>query len=480
MCGIFGIINNRPKHFDYQTFCTLGVVNDERGGDSCGIFIDGDVEYGVDKLKFFSDFMKTSDLLENTKTSKIAIGHCRKASVGAIGAGTAQPVVIYEDNKPVFVVIHNGTIYNYEALAKRYIPEENIVGLTDSQVMTRIFYKKGYDVLGEYNGGSAFVIVDYRKEEPEVFMFKGESLYNNVLMEERPLYLIMNKDNVVFSSIGKYLLCKKTKSQLYTLMPNKLIKIDENSQLQVIKEYDRTEKHQNRVYYPAYYGYDDDYDYYYGVGKYKSKYYDKAEKKKDHIIQLPAKIQKNSNNNNRLILRFIKSNNDGTYMIDGVLAQGFYYIDNNGKICTSDEVKKINNNLYRMFFFWQGVMLYNKECYKFLKKMAKVYNLTEGELIEDYPLLVHYLSPDPFKDDQTFNDGAMYDTKELDSFELFTNQQWQYFMSNDCFWLDEEGLISANWSSDYIGKKATFDDYCKMCDSANIDFSLLIDNYKIY
>ena len=36
MCGIWGIVNTRPRKFDYTTFCTLGIANDTRGGDSCG------------------------------------------------------------------------------------------------------------------------------------------------------------------------------------------------------------------------------------------------------------------------------------------------------------------------------------------------------------------------------------------------------------------------------------------------------------
>jgi asparagine synthetase B (glutamine-hydrolysing) len=49
MCGIFGTISLKSKAFNKRAFCTMGVRNDSRGGDSCGIFIDGNVEYGIDK-----------------------------------------------------------------------------------------------------------------------------------------------------------------------------------------------------------------------------------------------------------------------------------------------------------------------------------------------------------------------------------------------------------------------------------------------
>ena len=41
MCGLFGLVGKHSRSFDYSTFCTLGIANDSRGGDSCGIFIDG-------------------------------------------------------------------------------------------------------------------------------------------------------------------------------------------------------------------------------------------------------------------------------------------------------------------------------------------------------------------------------------------------------------------------------------------------------
>ena len=47
MCGIYGIINKDPETLDYATFCCLGLANDLRGGDSCGIFFDGKTEYGI-------------------------------------------------------------------------------------------------------------------------------------------------------------------------------------------------------------------------------------------------------------------------------------------------------------------------------------------------------------------------------------------------------------------------------------------------
>jgi glucosamine 6-phosphate synthetase-like amidotransferase/phosphosugar isomerase protein len=53
MCGIWGIIKTKKSRFNKQLFNILGTHNDSRGGDSCGIFIDGNVEYGVNTLKLY-------------------------------------------------------------------------------------------------------------------------------------------------------------------------------------------------------------------------------------------------------------------------------------------------------------------------------------------------------------------------------------------------------------------------------------------
>jgi asparagine synthetase B (glutamine-hydrolysing) len=178
MCGIFGMVSKRTKSFNKRAFCTMGVRNDTRGGDSCGVFIDGLVEYGVDKQKTFMSFFRNSILLETTSECKIALGHCRKASVGKVSLETAQPVVLYNEEGAIdYVLIHNGTIYNYKELAQKYIPDIDIEGLTDSQVMARIFYHKGYDALDEYYGGAVFVIHDYRVDQ--TLVFKGASSKTN-------------------------------------------------------------------------------------------------------------------------------------------------------------------------------------------------------------------------------------------------------------------------------------------------------------
>jgi predicted glutamine amidotransferase len=248
MCGIFGMVSKRTKSFNKRAFCTMGVRNDTRGGDSCGVFIDGLVEYGVDKQKTFMSFFRNSILLETTSECKIALGHCRKASVGKVSLETAQPVVLYNEEGAIdYVLIHNGTIYNYKELAQKYIPDVDIDGLTDSQVMARIFYYKGYDCLDEYNGGAVFVIHDYRVNKSLVF--KGHSkkyTYSASEEEERPLFYCWHNGRFCFSSIFETLYAFYYEEVVYTLPHNKLMVV-RGDKLKLVKEYKREKCIQSKI-----------------------------------------------------------------------------------------------------------------------------------------------------------------------------------------------------------------------------------------
>lgn len=250
MCGLFGIINHYKRQLDKRAFITLGCANDARGGDACGIMIDRKVEKGTDKDdQYFQCWYPKSELLQSTNKCYVALGHCRKASVGGVAPEKAQPVTICDDDgNMLFCVIHNGTIYNYKELAEKYIPDVNIEGLTDSQVMARIFFYAGYDVLSEYNGGGAFIIQDYRTNK--TLMFKGESKgsWNAVKTEvERPLYFVKTGKSVIFSSIYSILQGLYWGFVTYDVPSNVLLECN-GLDIYKVKEYDRSNCYGCRVY----------------------------------------------------------------------------------------------------------------------------------------------------------------------------------------------------------------------------------------
>ncbi len=280
MCGIFGYIQTSPSRksdFSKVKYAVLGSINDKRGGDSAGAFIDGNYEYGIGATKLFADFVttETSSFVRNINDStvQVALGHCRKASVGKLTVDQAQPVVITNaEGKVEFVMIHNGTLVNYTELSEKYL--RNVpADFTDSQIFAHVVYYQGFDVLTEYQGAGAFVFVDYRQVSPIISIFKGKSKSyqsSTVTTEERPLYMVNTPNGFWFSSIKESL-------GLIQLSSKDLIDIEHNTLFSYCKTwenpktvvYDRSENHQHksaavtpyRSNYGGNYGYSDYDDY---------------------------------------------------------------------------------------------------------------------------------------------------------------------------------------------------------------------------
>lgn len=381
MCGIAGIVSKNKKPFDFSTFCMLGIENDSRGGDSCGVFIDGRYEYGVNKEKLFCNYFQNSNLIYKTKASRIALVHCRKASVGKISEETAQPVIIKDKRGAVsFVVMHNGTIYNYKELAEKYIPNVDITGMTDSQVMAHIFYHSGYDALSEYHGGAVFCIVDYRYDRPRIFFFKGASkknTYSKEIEEERPLYYCIDtiKKELVFSSLWLPIIVSRKNCKLFTPKENTLIEFV-GASMRIIKEYPRTNctqsKSVGKEVIPRYYDYS--WDYY--TSPYVSVDFDK-----------------------------------NTYSHNGKYLHGRKFISKYGKLFKEET----EDTAYEAYFY-NGVLLRDKESFEFLTKIQEDKKMSIEDFYKKYWNVIRFLSYD-----KIFNSGGFYyEATSPNSSRMFT------------------------------------------------------------
>ena len=421
MCGIFGMISKKARPFNKRAFCTMGVRNDSRGGDSCGVFIDGYVEYGVDDKKTFMSFFRNSILLETTTECKIALGHCRKASVGKVALETAQPVVLFNDNGDAeFVLIHNGTIYNYKELAKKYIPDVDIEGLTDSQVMARIFYYKGYDCLDEYNGGAVFVIHDYRCNKS--FVFKGSSkkyAYSKEAEEERPLYYCWHNGRFVFSSIFETVYAFYYEEKVYNFPPNKLVCVKDGNKLKVVKEYNREKCTQSKPtavssYYGVYSGRTiwDEYDCY-GY----SEYY--KEISKSFSLKFDG-------------IHYTDDKNVPMHGVFFVSSAGYVYPNKKQKEAWTEEVA-----------FFKGTMLKSPKAFKLIEDKFKEAGEQFTPAIEE---LIHMMDFNPHSDD--LEQYYWYD----EEFNLiFPSGEWKWPMASWSCTFNIEGKVTGVGKVNYYG-----------------------------
>lgn len=354
MCGLAGMISTEKTAFNINHFNILGTLNDERGGDSCGIFIDGQVEYGIAETKYFRDFTINTNY---PKSASIALLHCRKTSAGyTTNLSQAQPVILRDQNNKIeFVLMHNGIITNADALAKKYLPELDIFNLSDSQIMAHIMYHCGYGVLSEYTGCAVFIIVDYRKATPEVLIFKGSSCYNeNKAKSERPLYYMVTNGKFYFSSMYYSLYCIDSKKTIYDIPVNQLLTVQNNT-LYVVKSYNRTKL--TKVNYS-----------YSGVVYYNGSY---------------------SNSYLNDMIRY--NRNTGTYILNNTAAHGEYTTYPSGYVIKE---KYLNNSTTAdTFYFFRGRLMYNKNCFDFLTSLEDLFD--EDVLINICPAVIDYFAYNP-------------------------------------------------------------------------------------
>lgn len=408
MCGIFGIVNRHKRQLDKRAFITLGCANDSRGGDACGIMIDRKVERGTEKEdQYFQNWYSKSKVLKETEKCYVAFGHCRKASVGGVAPDKAQPVTIEDkDGKILFCLIHNGTIYNYKELAKKYIPNVDISNLTDSQVMARIFFYAGYDVLKEYNGGGAFIIQDYR--DNKTLIFKGESkfsLNNNKTATERPLYFVKTGKSVIFSSIFSILQGLYWGFTTYDIPSNILLECDGND-IYTIKKYDRSNCYSCKQYITTKVSTTSStWDYGYCTSGWGKVTFDP---------------------------------NEGVYIDSAskLKLHGIVYVS------SSLYINSYRTSYNKEYYFWSGIMLSGENAYKAVKEFSEKKNVTSKEVM----CLVKMLSCNPI----IMNNRCYTYDKFLNKIPY--NDVYSFPLSNIMIYCDPKGKILVIYNVNEINK----------------------------
>lgn len=214
----------------------LALYNDERGGDGCGIYINGEIHKGHNDIKGV-DTRKMADLMAqenfdsfNIQQGSVIILHTRKSSVGfKKSAENNHPFYIESDDKKKEIIgVHNGTIRNHWDLAKEFNIKYSDYDV-DSHLLYMIMSEHGYDVLEKYKGTAALCWT-YPIKPDELYMFHGaaKETANGKLIEERPLYFLSTDEGVYLSSIEKSLNAikdKNSKKQVTVLAHNKIFKI---------------------------------------------------------------------------------------------------------------------------------------------------------------------------------------------------------------------------------------------------------------
>lgn len=229
MCGIFGVAL-KPKQSPFAIRMAmnkvkiLGLYNETRGRDSCGMFIDGEIIKGTDKLKEISDFFENT-VLPNPKPNGngTVLGHTRSSTRGAHVGKNAHPFKINDH----LVGVHNGVIQNVDTLARKY--ELDTKGMeVDSEILYALINQEGFSILNEYTGFAALAFT-YLDDPNTLYLYHGASRNkkDGDLIEERPMFYMETAEGIYYSSLESSLraIIDKDDQEIFILEYNTVYQI---------------------------------------------------------------------------------------------------------------------------------------------------------------------------------------------------------------------------------------------------------------
>ncbi len=346
MCNISGALKQHNKKWhNIDALRFLAMFGSDRGKDSFGISHNNEISYWVREGYNGNEgnaalIFQSQSFPENIKTP-IVLMHNRAATVGIVNENGAHPYII--DN--LMVGMKNGTLYNHEALGKKYNIEPAEWN-TDSELLLTIIHRYGTDVLKEYIGGCAMAWF-FLDEPDKLYLWKGASLNYNKIEEERPLWYVFDERNrtMYFNSLKAPLQAITNCKYFVESVPDNTLMIFKDGELLSEEFIDRSAMSQKPVY---------------DASTWDNGLFKNGKNKHYHTSNLPAKPKAvEQNPQNGAGTRVYHYN--GNYYHNGHFLEGEHIID----ISTQEVVPTwdVYNMNLRRFYFIKGVWLKNEETY---------------------------------------------------------------------------------------------------------------------
>lgn len=350
-CGIWGWVGNNPKDFSSRNFELMGLENAHRGKDSCGVFINNKIIYGLDKQAEFKEFIKEHPIPPITVKTPVVLGHVRKATSGKTDE-FAQPLSYKDSNGVMHIIVFNGTIHNYEELAKKYLKGKT-KNANDTLILLKLLARGQYVALNEYVGACAFAY--FRSDKPtSIFLYHGLSSYyskNVAGYEERPLEVYFTDDYCWFSSEKDGLDFLRTGQKSATLKHNNIYEVGHGNITKIFQVTREGTQYEQQVYnykQPAY-NWNNDYETRlpatWNQEKQTKLFNDKKLKLNDEgipTLTIPAKM-----------IYYHK----GKYKLGNDPLNGPIRLNRNGIICAD------NIPYTKLYYFMDGLMLKDFDAY---------------------------------------------------------------------------------------------------------------------
>lgn len=180
MCGIIGYLGSKNA----VNYLINGLQKLEyRGYDSCGISLK---QEKIKTIKSVGKVKNLSSLISKDDYASIGIGHTRWATHGIPSINNCHPHNSYNNQ---FVLVHNGTIDNYQTLKDKYLKDINLYSSTDTEILVNLIAKV-------YDGDVLKTLKNIQK------LLIGS--YSIVLLnkDENKLYFVKNQTPLVFAHLN--------------------------------------------------------------------------------------------------------------------------------------------------------------------------------------------------------------------------------------------------------------------------------------
>ncbi len=398
-CGIYGFsgkarLNKQDLRLALAKFKILGLYNETRGKDSCGVLVNNVVTKGVGPKKLFQDFIEDTIFTINPK-NRIFLGHNRSASSGwSTDAKNQHPFIVNND----LHLTHNGTLKETLEFCNKYeLPYGKID--VDSEMLAMALYKSGDEVLCNYKGAAALAYT-FMSKPNTLYLYHGASkqFKTGKEVEERPLFYMTTKEGIYYSSLPEALsaLRENDDEEPYMLPHNLICEIVDGEFTENEVAIERGEiniespKSYGRAGYTNYSGgYNDDHHNY-------GRWMQPALPNANHTAHRAAAVEKQGSLDvlsirketlpKRVIedvysnyLYFYRSRYHTHYTDKpGGLAQGPYFVSPK-KGYINDQEDTTTKTLY----FYNGVLLKSESAYKeVMDKKNNTYNDLEDELAD--------------------------------------------------------------------------------------------------
>ncbi len=205
MCEIFCFNSNKPKQVNECLECFYNHSDEHPDGWGLANMEQNNTMVEKEPVKA-SCSQHLKDILSNPVIGKIVFAHIRLATVGEIISPNCHPFTEADDNNRSWMLIHNGTIFDYPELDKYKNKEK---GDTDSERILLYIIDKVNEFEKEKNGLSTIkerfyllneIVKDLSKNNKlNLMIYDGDLTYIHSNMKDS-LYYLKNDDGFLVAS----------------------------------------------------------------------------------------------------------------------------------------------------------------------------------------------------------------------------------------------------------------------------------------